>query len=187
MPPQPSLPSTQNFRTSVDAIFKNWTALQLAVSQGAAGHQSSAIAQWMVDAVLQWFSENENLEPHEVTEFLEDIVSQEFNLLVDDGSTDEIGTTICEFYKLCMFSSKSNDEILAKIHSLPKCDLSRCRVAEKDEENELCQNQNQLEQQMDSMQVQNSDSSSLLQNDTNQTPKLEADPDGWVVVERKKK
>ena len=184
MPPTTSVECIHNFRTSVDAILKNWTALQLAVSQGAAGHHTSAIAEWMIDAVVQWFGENENLEPYEVTEFLETILNQEFNLVVDDGSTDEIGTTICDFYQLCICSNKSNDEILGKIHSLPKCDLSRCRILDGNEE--TCQNQDQLEQQMDSMQVENSESSSH-QNNTTETPKLEVDPDGWVVVGRKKK
>ena len=63
MPPQITPSAEKNFHSSVDAILKNWTALQLAVSQGAGGPQSKAIADWMVEAVVQWFSENEKLEP----------------------------------------------------------------------------------------------------------------------------
>ena len=135
MPPNNTSNFRQNFHVSVDAIFKNWTALQLAVSQGAGGTQSKEIADWMVDALVQWFNENENLEPYEVTEFLEQIINQEFNLIVDDGSTDQIGTTVCEFFQLCT-SSKSNDEILNKIRSLPKCDLSKCTVEGQTNEDE---------------------------------------------------
>ena len=187
MPPSPNF--DQNFRASVNAILKNWTALQLAVSQGAGGHQSKEIAEWMVDAIIQWFNENQNLEPYEVTEFLEEIVNQEFNLIVDDGSVDEVGTAICEFYQLCT-SSKSNDEIVAKIHSLPKCDLSRCKVdAQNNEEEAMCQKQNELEKQMNSMEVESeldSHSTSAVQN-MSDTSKQELDPDGWILVDRKKK
>ena len=52
----------ENFHIAVEAIFKNWTALQMAVKQGSAGPQSQAIASWLVEATVQWFSENKNLE-----------------------------------------------------------------------------------------------------------------------------
>ena len=190
MPPNNTSNSGQTFHASVDAILKNWTALQLAVSQGAGGTQSKAIADWMVDAVVQWFSENENLEPYEVTEFLEQIINQEFNLIVDDGSTDEIGTTVCEFFQLCK-SSKSNDEIMNKIHSLPKCDLSKCTIdGQTNQEETITLNQNNLEEQMNTMEVDNDNTSTSDPSDTlNRAngPRTVPDPDGWVVVERKKK
>lgn len=148
----------------------------MAVSQGAAGAQSSAIANWMVDAVVQWFGENQNLEPHEVTEFLEQIFNQEFNCIVEDGSSDEIGTMICDFYDFS--KTKSNDEIIAKLQSLPKCDLSQCRVENEDNDEEQRQNQIQVENAMNSMDVDDSEA----------TKQPETDPDGWTtVVTRKKK
>lgn len=194
MPPNNSSNFGLNFHASVDAIFKNWTALQLAVSQGAGGTQSNAIADWMVDAVVQWFKENENLAPYEVTEFLEQIINQEFNLIVDDGSTDEIGTTVCEFFQLCS-SSKSNDEIMNKIRSLPKCDLSKCTIdGQTNEEETITINQNKLEEQMrnlDPIMEVDHDSASASDPSNNSNcanePKTEPDSDGWVVVERKKK
>ena len=182
----PTNSSTSHFfRTAVDAVLKNWTALQLAVSQGAGGHQSQAIGEWMAGAVVQWFSENQNLEPYEVTEFLEQIINQEFNLLIDDGSSDEIGTMICDFYRLCT-SNKSTDEIISKIHSLPKCDLTRCQVSDKNEGNEL----DHVEKQMDSMEVDSPvtcSTANSLSNVSSDRPNCEADSDGWVVVERKKR
>ena len=78
MPPGNKSSIDTYFHTACDAILKNWTALQLAVSQGAGGPQSKEIAQWMVDAVVQWFNENDNLQGYEVTEFLEQIIIQEY-------------------------------------------------------------------------------------------------------------
>merc|ERR550519_2790963 len=83
------------FHSAVDAIFQNWTALQLSVSQGSAGPQSADIARWMVSATVQWFSENKNLECDEVEDFLTDIVNQEFNVLIDDGSVTETSKLVC--------------------------------------------------------------------------------------------
>ena len=153
MPPESTSSANRYFHVSCDAILKNWTALQLAVSQGAGGPQGREIAQWMVDAVVQWFNENENLEAHEVADFLEQIVAQEFNLQIDDGSSDAIGTTICEFYKICT-STKSSEEIISKIRTLPKWDLSRCQITEQGVPVPL-NNESNLEDQMSGMEVDN--------------------------------
>ena len=72
------------FRTAITAIFKNWTALQLAVnhvscfrllkiipkiyifSQNAGGLQSKEKAEWMEESLETWFYENKDIEPYEV-------------------------------------------------------------------------------------------------------------------------
>merc|ERR1719357_1707343 len=89
-----------SFYTAVDSIYQNWTALQLIVSNGAAGPKSKDIAKWMVSATVQWFSENKDLECDEVEDFLTDIITQEFNVQFDDGSAAEVSKLVCEFYTL---------------------------------------------------------------------------------------
>lgn len=160
--------SMEKFHVAVNAIFADWTALQLAVQQGAAGPQSADIAKWMVDAVVQWFSENKNLQPFEVEDFLDRIVDQEFNLVIDDGSVIEISGMICEFYALAA-SKDRQDELERRMQALPKCDLSKCRIEEPSEQQPVPeQSPND-----DSMEVEDED------------PPV--DPDGWTVVSRKKK
>ena len=69
--------SETTFHSAVEAIFQNWSALQLTVSQGAAGPESKDIAKWMVSATVQWFSENKDLECDEVEDFLITIINFE--------------------------------------------------------------------------------------------------------------
>jgi hypothetical protein len=154
-----------HFQDAVSALFQNWTALQLAVEQGAAGPESAAIAQWMVQATVQWFAENKNLECYEVEDFLSDIVNAEFNVLIDDGSLPDISQKVCEFYALSQKSDTS--EFLKRLQALPqKCDLSRCKV----------ENPSEDQPEASTMEVDQ---------DIEQPEK--ADPDGWTVVTRKKK
>ncbi|CAB4057183.1 SART3 [Lepeophtheirus salmonis] len=87
------------FLTAIEAILSNWTALQLAISQNAAGSNSIAVGTWMSGAIVSWFEENKNVEYYEATELLETILNQEFNLIVQDGSADEIGRLI--YSNLC--------------------------------------------------------------------------------------
>lgn len=117
----------QLFRQAVEAVLKNWTALQLAVSQGAAGAQSEAVAQWTVDATTQWFAENQDLEPEEVADFLEGLLNRELDVLVQDGSTDEVAGVICDLHRLVVIAGDT-EGALARIRTLPRCDLSGCQL-----------------------------------------------------------
>lgn len=165
----------KNFHIAVDAIFQNWTALQLAVKQGAAGPHSQAVAAWMVDATVQWFSENKNLEFYEVEEFLEDILNQEFNLIVEDGSVTETSKLVCEYYALCN-SKMSEENIQEKLRQLPKCDLSKCKV-DLEEQDVTIESSEQINGDSEMMDVEEVSSE--------KTKCTEAD-DGWTVVSRKK-
>lgn len=158
------------FHAAVDAVLQNWTALQFAVSQGAGGAQSAAIAKWMVDATVQWFAENKDLDSDEVEDFLLDIVNNEFNVLIDDGSVSDVSKLICEFYRLDNSNAAGRAELTQKLEKMPKkCDLSSCKVAE--ESNTVAANDAE-EDDNDEMEVDS---------------KPQQDPDGWTVVSRKKK
>jgi len=119
----------QLFHRAIEIIFKNWSALQLAVAHESGGPQSKEKAEWMVGATETWFHENEDLEDWEVEEFLEDVVSTEFNLEVNDGSCLEIGQKICEFFQFC--SNNNASAIETKLSELPKCDPDQFTVNEK--------------------------------------------------------
>jgi len=123
------------FNQSIDAIFKNWSALQLAVAHQSGGPQTKEKAEWLVGATENWFYENDNLQDWEVAEFLEDIISAEFNLQIDDGSLLEVGRKICEYFEFC--SKNEESAILTKLLSLPRCDLDKCKVEDDDDMEEI--------------------------------------------------
>ena len=84
----------------------------------------------MVGATENWFYENSELQDWEVGDFLGEILANEFNLEIQDGSLPEVGRKICEFFEVC---SKCNEkEIRAKMMTLPRCDLSKSRVEDDD-------------------------------------------------------
>jgi len=123
-----------HFGTAISAIFKNWTALQLAVNHNAGGPQSKEKAEWMEESLETWFYQNKDLEPYEVEEFLGDIIEAEFQLQIDDGSLREVGCKVCEFFRIC--STQSQEKVIEKLQTLPRCDLSQCKVEEGEEMDE---------------------------------------------------
>jgi len=194
----------KNFHIAVEAIFKNWTALQMAVKQGSAGPQSQAIASWLVEATVQWFSENKNLEVFEVEEYLEDILNHEFNLVVDDGSVKETGKLVCEYYNICTDSNITAESVYEKLKKLPKCDLSQYKVdstivldsIDDDQDLEIMSKNKLIVENSVKIQTTNSDNSEIemmevgdITNNTDDgvTATTQTDADGWTIVSRKKK
>lgn len=172
------------FHSAVDAIFQNWTALQLAVSQGAAGPQSADKAKWMVSATVQWFSENKDLECYEVEDFLADVVNREFNVIIDDGSLTEISRLVCEFYRLST-TKNCQEEFQRRLQALPKCDLSKCQVQVEQGEPEEVVVEQQQQQTADEDKDDDHGLSTLSLDE--QKTETEEDPDGWTVVKPRKK
>jgi len=114
------------FNVAIDAIFKNWSALQLAVYHDAGWPHSKEKAEWLVGVTENWFYENKDLEYYEVADFLEEIIQNEFHCFVEDGSLREVAREVCFYFKYC--STRDEETVRRKLQSLPKCDLSRCTV-----------------------------------------------------------
>merc|ERR1712013_506500 len=84
------------------------------------------------EALETWFYENKDLEAVEVADFLGDIIAAEFRLQIEDGSLRQVGNRVCQFFRICT-TYKSEQGILDKLQTLPKCDLSQCKVLEGEE------------------------------------------------------
>ena len=59
------------------------------VRAGAGGRDSAAKAEWLVGATEQWMTENQNVEPEELADFYQEVLWNEFDTVVDDGSLSE--------------------------------------------------------------------------------------------------
>ena len=175
--------SDLRFKFAVDAILKNWTALQMAVAQAAAGPESANIASWMSDATVQWFSENKDLAPYEVEEFLLDIINQYFNVLIEDGSAQDISQLICKFYTIASDVKGTSDEEFRNSlqSSLPKCDLSVFKVSAEEPEDVSAESESDLAQNMQELTFREDEETKQK----NKEPVV--DDDGFTMVTRKKK
>ena len=109
------------FEAAVSAVLRGWPALKMAVSNQFGGPQSQAKAAWMETATTQWMKENgpslplyphflkspytcsvfaEGIQPDELVSFLETLLDQEFDTIVEDSSTPDVSHTKQHFYVL---------------------------------------------------------------------------------------
>jgi len=170
------------FRTAVEAILKNWTALQLAVHQASAGRDSQAIADWLVDAACHWVSTNKDLAISEVVDFFESILYQEMHLLIEDGSTEEVANLILDFYVKC--STLNEEDVIAAVRTLPKCDLSKCQVTDQSYGEATAPEPIEMDT---SDQLLDAIEGMVTEDERPQEEPSGPDPDGWEVVKSTKK
>lgn len=81
--------------------LENWAVLQIAVDSGFGGAYSQQKAEWMVGAVAEYFHSNADLEQYEVEDFLSELMNNEFDTLVEDGSLPEVAQQLCTFHRQC--------------------------------------------------------------------------------------
>jgi len=121
------------FKTAIEAIFRNWSGLQFALSQGAGGPEGQAKEAWLMSTAETWFYENQGIIPSEVADFLDEIIQTEFELVMEDGSLEEVAEVLCQFFSLC--STRNEAEIVERLRALPRCDLSLCQCEDDEDEN----------------------------------------------------
>ncbi|XP_059994223.1 pre-rRNA-processing protein TSR2 homolog isoform X3 [Lagenorhynchus albirostris] len=81
------------FGVAVRAVLEAWPALQIAVENGFGGVHSQEKAEWLGGAVEEYFFRNADLELDEVEDFLGELMTNEFDTVVEDGSLPQVAAT----------------------------------------------------------------------------------------------
>ncbi|GLV34543.1 uncharacterized protein CBL_09023 [Carabus blaptoides fortunei] len=107
------------FKTAVEHIFNNWTALQLAVEHSMGGPTSHQIAVEAMTWVCEYCLGLEKLDVDDITEALEDILDEEFSTVCEDNSPKEVAQWLVKF--LTLLRQGSVEQFDADFKNLPTC------------------------------------------------------------------
>ncbi|VDO14702.1 unnamed protein product [Rodentolepis nana] len=111
----------------VKKVFDSWTALRIADQQSTAGRNTKAHIQALIPFINQ--NLNKQTDQFELAGWLEDYLSENLNLELEDDSQDTVAGLIMEAYAL--HQAGKNREILEMISKIPTgCDLSQCQSQE---------------------------------------------------------
>ncbi|KAM4643643.1 LOW QUALITY PROTEIN: pre-rRNA-processing protein TSR2 homolog [Amazona ochrocephala] len=94
----PSAEERALLERGVRAVLSGWAALQLAVAQGFGGPQSPEKAAWLVGALLELLSQNPELTEDEVEDFLAEVMDNEFDTAVEDGSLRQVSRELLSVF-----------------------------------------------------------------------------------------
>ncbi|KAJ1936249.1 rRNA accumulation- protein, partial [Linderina macrospora] len=99
-------PNKEAFIEGVDHILAKWTALELAVKNGWGGRNSQTKRDDMVDEIVQHFDDlvkkKQKPEPSDLEDLLLDIMSEDFNITLEDNSAIEVARNICNIFAECL-------------------------------------------------------------------------------------
>ncbi|XP_078061377.1 pre-rRNA-processing protein TSR2 homolog [Mustelus asterias] len=180
------------FTESVRGALETWPALQVAVENGFGGAQSQEKADWMVTAVAQYFCDNVELEAEEVEELLADLLYNEFDTVVEDGSLSEVALQIWTFFGLCQRGQEA--EVRGRISRLAQRKGStKVNVVRGQSPGIEAGNEDSEEEEDEGIEAMDCDphppsnEASHQQQAGPSTAEEEPPQDGWTVVRRKRK
>ncbi|XP_004598356.2 pre-rRNA-processing protein TSR2 homolog [Ochotona princeps] len=180
------------FKAGVRAALEAWPALQIAVDNGFGGVHSQEKAEWLGVAVEDYFLRNADLELEEVEDFLGELMTNEFDTVVEDGSLPQVSqqlqTLFCHFQRGDGAALKE----MASHITQKKCKVTATAVSTPKEADEI-------EADVDSVEEMEVTATSDAGVPGEARPQPErADPsvptikeediveDGWTIVRRKK-
>ncbi|CAL8100248.1 unnamed protein product [Orchesella dallaii] len=184
------------FRTSIDKLFSNWQALQLAIENGQGGGYGKDIAAWMCQAVEDFFYQNDDLDGDEVAEFVGTMVDQELDTIVDDNSLEALGEALVQHFKLAASGKQQElqelftklDEVAAKPKPKASCKNDDGSDDESgDEEDMEVDEDDTSPSQGTSSDPNASANAGPSHHKTGKNFVTEPDDDGWVTVAKSKK
>ncbi|XP_061590784.1 pre-rRNA-processing protein TSR2 homolog [Cololabis saira] len=171
-----SAASRELFKDGVRAVLAGWPVLQIAVDNGFGGVYGQQKADWMVDVIHQYFHDNADLQQYEVEDFITELMDQEFNTMVEDGSLPEVCVRLLHFFSL--WKQGALQQLQDAIGSLTNSRTQRVKVtappASSDEESDS------------EPQPMVCEESSPSSSRPRPPPPPDDEEDGWTVVRKKK-
>ncbi|XP_068189341.1 pre-rRNA-processing protein TSR2 homolog isoform X2 [Antennarius striatus] len=167
-----SAASRELFAKGVQAVLQSWPVLQIAVDNGFGGVYGQQKADWMVDVVQQYFLDNADLQQEEVEDFIAQLMDQEFDTVVDDGSLPQIAVSLLQVFS--QWQQGALQQLKHTINILTQRSDKRAKVTAQPTESDDDSDETQMDCQSSSPPVRT------------QPPPPPPDEDGWTVVRKKK-
>ncbi|XP_062283719.1 LOW QUALITY PROTEIN: pre-rRNA-processing protein TSR2 homolog [Scomber scombrus] len=161
-------------------VLNSWPVLQIAVDNGFGGVYGQQKADWLVDVVQQYFHDNADLQQYEVEDFISQLMDQEFDTVVDDGSLPQVSKQLIQMFS--QWKQGALQQLSHTVQSLTQKKTQRAKVhgprpPESDQESD---EETQMECEASSPSV------SKQTDHPPPPPPSQDEEDGWTVVRKKK-
>ncbi|CAK6977997.1 pre-rRNA-processing protein TSR2 homolog [Scomber scombrus] len=171
--------SREPFTQGVSAVLNSWPVLQIAVDNGFGGVYGQQKADWLVDVVQQYFHDNADLQQYEVEDFISQLMDQEFDTVVDDGSLPQVSKQLIQMFS--QWKQGALQQLSHTVQSLTQKKTQRAKVtAPPTESDQESDEETQMECEASSPSV------SKQTDHPPPPPPSQDEEDGWTVVRKKK-
>lgn len=173
-----SAASREVFTEGVRAVLQTWPVLQIAVDNGFGGVYGQQKADWMVDVVQQYFHDNADLQQYEVEDFIAELMDQEFNTVVDDGSLPQVSANLLQMFG--QWRQGALEQLKHTINTLTQNKSQRAKVTAQPTQSDEESNDEAQEMECEAS------GPSVSRTHPPPPPPTQDEEDGWTVVRKKK-
>ncbi|KAH8816156.1 Pre-rRNA-processing protein TSR2-domain-containing protein [Xylogone sp. PMI_703] len=99
----------QTFEQSVSLLLHLWPALSLAVTNNWGGPDSADKRDWFAGAIVELFENDPQTDEIDVEEVLIQVMSDEFEVVVDDGSATEVANDVLRIRKEVLLKGDTSE------------------------------------------------------------------------------
>ncbi|XP_054878158.1 pre-rRNA-processing protein TSR2 homolog isoform X1 [Poeciliopsis prolifica] len=170
-----SAASRELFTEGVRAVLQTWPVIQIAVDNGFGGVYGQQKADWMVDVVQQYFHDNADLQQYEVEDFLSQLMDQEFDTVVEDGSLPQVSQRLLQLFSLR--EQGALQQLRSTIHTLTQSKAPRAKVTAP---------ATQSDDEESNSETQGMECEESCPSLSTIRPPPQDEEDGWTMVRRKK-
>uniref|UniRef100_A0A914W1R5 Pre-rRNA-processing protein TSR2 homolog n=1 Tax=Plectus sambesii TaxID=2011161 RepID=A0A914W1R5_9BILA len=109
--------SVLTFPAVITRLLRAWTAYQYALQAQMGGSATSEKAAWFESVLAELFTNNRNLQVDEVIDWIDELLYNEFDLIVEDGSIDWLADALIKCFG--WLSNARYDQVDALLARLP--------------------------------------------------------------------
>lgn len=91
----------QATKVIVTRILSDWVSLRIAIEQGLGGKDGPLKERWMAQVVSDFLNKETDLDPTDVEDYLAEILFNEFDMVVEDGTLPQIAFLLLQLQKMC--------------------------------------------------------------------------------------
>lgn len=177
------------FEAAVQKIFQHWDVLHHAVASQFGGQYSREKADWLPSVVYDFFLKNHDLDPSEIETFVGEIMDNEFDLLVEDGSLKKLSKQLCRCFALARDRRDQElNDFLSKLQPLPPPREKKIENEDDDEdEDEEGEESDEEKEEKEANEATSSKNETEIKKDTKPKNIPVVDEDGFTLVVGKKK
>jgi pre-rRNA-processing protein TSR2 len=166
----------------IRSVFSRWTALQLAVAHSMGGPETEAKYEAFIEAFGQYLIRNvrpsssiSSME-QDIQDYLDEILDEEFNAVLDDGSSYELAQLFIRYIQLIQQGKLADvqQELQVQQATTPAIQMS-VRNENEDDSSSSSDDDNQDDNEMREEQSTNGSKSQAM----------DVDEEGWTTVQRR--
>lgn len=177
----------------IQSVFSRWTALQLAVAHSMGGSESEAKYHAFIDAFAQYL--NRNIRPslsissmeQDIQEYLDEILDEEFNTILDDGSSQELAQLFLRYMQLIhqgKLADVQQELQVQHANTTPALQMSVRNADGDDDDDDESSSDDEEDNPIDNEMREEQEQPSTSTSNESKSQAMDIDDEGWTTVHR---